>query len=208
MNSALAFAPLTPADAAKVMKKCVRTLDNWCHDGVMPQPATLGGSRYWHPDLFYRWLDAKLKGQDWDGDLPDQAAPGAINPFEPLTREDAAKILKKTVRVLEDWYATGVMPKPAVIGGTRYWHPAIFFGWLNARLKGLAWTPAGAVSENGAPEPGLPDDEVKCANSKDTANSRTVDVDSKRRGKGDRASVSGRARARDAARLNAMNEFA
>lgn len=42
----------------------------------MPQPATLGGSRFWHPDLFYGWLDAKLKGQAGTVSLPRGRCPG------------------------------------------------------------------------------------------------------------------------------------
>lgn len=132
------------------MKKCQRTLDNWCADGVMPQPAILGGSRYWHPDIFYGWLDTTLHGQVWDSELADQAVPGAYRPFEPLTREDVAAMLEKSIRTLENWYGGGLMPSPVLIGGTYYWHPDIVNDWFDARLKGRSCSPDPDVASTGA----------------------------------------------------------
>lgn len=206
MNSALSFAPLTPKDAAEVMKKCVRTLDNWCRDGEMPRPATLGGSRYWHPDVFYGWLDAKLKEQDWDGELLAQAAPGAITPFQPVTREAAAKILKKTVRALEDWYGKDVMPRPAVIGGTCYWHPAIFFSWLDAKLKGRAWPSTSSRPEDAETKAREAQDPKERAGDGHVEPSEaTQGRRPKRSKKSDGATSSVRGRARDLAVLAALN---
>lgn len=206
MNSAPSFAPLTPKDAGEVMKKCARTLDNWCRDGEMPRPATLGGSRYWHPDVFYGWLDAKLKGQDWDGELLAQAAPGAIAPFKPVTREDAAEVLKKTVRTVEDWYGEGVMPKPAMIGGTCYWHPAIFFSWLDAKLKGQAWPPVPSASNEALPESPaagkVPKEAAVIA--AEIAGQAVVRPRAPRNGN-NKGTASARGRAREAALLKSLN---
>lgn len=206
MNSALSFAPLTPKDAAEVMKKCVRTLDNWCRDAVMPEPATLGGSRYWHPDVFYGWLDAKLKRQDWDRELLAQAANGAIAPFYPVTREDAAKVLKKTVRTVEDWYGEGVMPEPVVIGGTCYWHPEIFFGWLGAKLKGQPWPSASSRPADIKTGAGAAQEAKDAAGGGKAEPSEATQVGRTRRSKkSDGATSSARGRARDLAVLAALN---
>lgn len=188
------------------MKKCVRTLDNWCRDAVMPQPATLVGSRYWHPDVFYGWLDAKLKGRAWDVELLAQAAPGAIAPFEPVTREAAAKILKKTVRALEDWYGEGAMPKPAVIGGTCYWHPAIFFSWLDAKLKGRAWTSTSSRPEDAGTEArAAQDPQERAGDGQVEPSEATPGRMPKRSRKSHGATSSARGRARDLAVLAALN---
>lgn len=205
MNSALSFAPLTPKDAAEAMKKCVRTLENWCRDAVMPEPATLGGSRYWHPDVFYGWLDAKLKGQDWDVERLAQAAPGAIAPFEPVTRADAAKVLKKTVRTVEDWYGEGVMPEPVVIGGTCYWHPEIFFGWLDARLKGRAWPSASSHPADTQTEARSAHEAMDAAGGQAVPINATQTEKPKRSRKSDGATSSARGRAKDLAVLAALN---
>lgn len=205
MNSALSFDPLTPADAADVMKKCVRTLDNWCRDGVMPHAATLGGSRYWHPDVFYGWLDAKLKGQHWGIELLVNAEPGAITPFKPVTREDAAKILKKTVRTLEDWYTEGVMPKPAVIGGTCYWHPEIFFGWMGARLKGRPWPSASSHPADTQTEARSAHEAMDAAGGQAVSINATQTEKPKRSRKSGGATSSARGRAKDLAVLATLN---
>jgi hypothetical protein len=114
--------------------------------------------------------------------------------------------LKKSVRTLEDWYGRSVMPQPAVVGGTCYWHPEIFFGWLDARLKGRAWPPA--AGSNGA----TPEQEVssaeKGASPEAPRGTSTSPAGSKRGKKADGMTASARARAKDAARLQAMNDLA
>lgn len=145
MSSVSPFAPITRDDAARTMKKTVRTLDNWCDETVMPRPVSIGGSRYWHPDVFYGWLDAKLRGEPWAGEPALYAAAKTVTPFQPLTREDAVGIMGKSVRTLENWYGVGEMPEPVAIGRELYWHPEIFYGWLDARLKGLSWPALGTA---------------------------------------------------------------
>lgn len=61
MRSLFEIKPLTPADVADIMKCDVKTILNWRHDRVIPQPVNIGGRRYWHPEVFFGWLDAKLK---------------------------------------------------------------------------------------------------------------------------------------------------
>lgn len=59
----------------------------------------------------------------------------SIAPFIPVTREAAAKALDISLSSLDNMIADGVMPAPRTLGGRRlYWHPNVFYGWLN---KGL-----------------------------------------------------------------------
>lgn len=55
--------------------------------------------------------------------------------FVPLTKKDAAELLKVTVRTIEHWIAADLLPAPAKIGNRAYWHPDVFYQALNQRLK-------------------------------------------------------------------------
>lgn len=65
-----AFKPITRENAADILGVSIRTIDNFIRDGQMPTPATLGLSRrvYWHPEIFYGWLDTILRSQSDKGD--------------------------------------------------------------------------------------------------------------------------------------------
>src|SRR5262245_37064749 len=56
-------------------------------------------------------------------------AVNVISPFEPITREEAAGILKVSLSTLDNMVAAAVMPAPCSIPGSRrkYWHPDIFY---------------------------------------------------------------------------------
>ena len=56
------FKPLTKADAAQVLGVCTKSIDNYIRDGLLPQPARFAGRDLWHPDDFYGFLSAKLRG--------------------------------------------------------------------------------------------------------------------------------------------------
>lgn len=56
------FKPVTKADAAQVLGVCTKSIDNYARDGLLPQPARFAGRDLWHPDDFYGFLSAKLRG--------------------------------------------------------------------------------------------------------------------------------------------------
>ena len=57
-----------------------------------------------------------------------------MDAFKPITKEAAAEILSVSVRTIENWVSAGTLPVPASIGGRRYWHPQVFYGWLGQSL--------------------------------------------------------------------------
>lgn len=59
----------------------------------------------------------------------------SIAPFNPIAKEQAAEILGTSIRTIENYVSTGLMPAPVAIGRRVYWHPDIFYGWLDGRLK-------------------------------------------------------------------------
>ncbi|MGE8166015.1 helix-turn-helix transcriptional regulator [Paraburkholderia sp. NPDC080076] len=55
------FSPITKEQAAQILAVSVRTIDYYVRDGRMPAPIHLGRRAYWHPDLFFAWLDQALR---------------------------------------------------------------------------------------------------------------------------------------------------
>jgi predicted DNA-binding transcriptional regulator AlpA len=55
------FVPMTRQDVAAVLGVSLRTVDNLVSSATMPAPARLGGRVFWHPDIFYAWLDLMLR---------------------------------------------------------------------------------------------------------------------------------------------------
>lgn len=72
--------------------------------------------------------------------------------FRPVTKEAAAEILSVSVRTIENWITSGTMPAPASIAGRRYWHPKVFFAWLDHALA----ISAAPSDEFGAQVPSVP----------------------------------------------------
>jgi len=58
--------------------------------------------------------------------------------FQPLTRLEVSKILKVSIRTLENWQNTNKMPKSVTIGGRVFWHSAVFYDWLDRKLRAPA----------------------------------------------------------------------
>ncbi len=54
--------------------------------------------------------------------------------FQPLTKEDVAKILGISARCIENWVNNGTLIAPAKLGNRVYWHPDVFFKWLGDHL--------------------------------------------------------------------------
>ena len=61
-------------------------------------------------------------------------------PFTPLTKQDIQRICQVSLRTIDYWLKRGIIPTPMTIPGSRkvYWHPDVFYGWLNQRLLGSA----------------------------------------------------------------------
>ena len=63
MDPVFAFKPLTVDDVAAVLGVSVRTVENHIEEQGLPRPVKIGKIRYWHPDVFYGWLDRVLRGE-------------------------------------------------------------------------------------------------------------------------------------------------
>lgn len=56
------FVPMTKEDVAAVLMCTTRTVENLIKSGGIPTPTLLAGRVFWHPDVFYSWLDSSLRG--------------------------------------------------------------------------------------------------------------------------------------------------
>lgn len=75
-----------------------------------------------------------------------------IAPFKPLTKEDVASLLGVTSRCIELWVEQGLLPRWCKLGNRCFWHPKVFFSWLDAYLKSGESLPDSAAIEPPLPE--------------------------------------------------------
>lgn len=124
-----------------------------------------------------------------------------IEPFKPITREEAAGILSVSLTTLDELVKAGALPAPRALGGQRrlYWHPAVFYSHLDRALttespdtlpmkQGEAMPMTHAASGQAAPIP----PRVEKTPSARPSPTRTLGYSS--------------ARARQAARMKKLNE--
>lgn len=64
MTTSTPCIPLSKEDIAKAMGVTPRTIENWVKHEGMPAPSAIGNRVYWHPDIFYAWLQRRLRGPD------------------------------------------------------------------------------------------------------------------------------------------------
>jgi hypothetical protein len=72
----------------------------------------------------------------------------SVSPFEPLTRQDLARILDVSLRTVDAWSAKEILPAKAEVEGRVYWHPRIFYEWLDAILSTGKALPASSVASS------------------------------------------------------------
>lgn len=75
MTATTAFKPLTKGDLADLLGVSIRTIENWVNDDTLPAPSKLGNRVYWHPSIFYAWLDRRLSGDAASAEALQEVAP-------------------------------------------------------------------------------------------------------------------------------------
>jgi predicted DNA-binding transcriptional regulator AlpA len=60
------FKPLMREDVVDVLNISLSTLDTMVCEGSIPLPRRIGSCRrlYWHPDVFFEWLDSYLRSDE------------------------------------------------------------------------------------------------------------------------------------------------
>jgi hypothetical protein len=89
------FVPMTKEDVAAVLMCTTRTVENLVKSGGIPGPTLLAGRVFWHPDVFYSWLDSSLRGGPSERCHDVDAEPD-------LDKEPQPPIVKRGVRANMD----------------------------------------------------------------------------------------------------------
>lgn len=90
MTATTAFKPLSKEDLADVLGVCIRTIDNWVNEGILPASTKLGGRAYWHPNTFYAWLHRRLLAEEALVEVLKESA------SEPLSSRTKSKACSKS----------------------------------------------------------------------------------------------------------------
>jgi predicted DNA-binding transcriptional regulator AlpA len=94
------FKPLSKQDVAEAIGCSVRQVEIFVSLGELPRPVSIGRRVLWHPEIFYKWLDATLRAASpEDAELPlkktslPETAFGA-NPGRRTTNSTSASIVR------------------------------------------------------------------------------------------------------------------
>lgn len=52
---------VTKADAAAIFSVCVKSIENYIAQGLLPPPIQFASKEYWHPEHFIAFLDERFK---------------------------------------------------------------------------------------------------------------------------------------------------
>jgi excisionase family DNA binding protein len=96
MTTTNAFKPLTKDDVADVLGVSLRTIENWVNERTLPAPKKLGNRVYWHPAVFYAWLEHQLTVEET---LPTNFQPPMEKP-QKAARKSQVKSSKSEVDML------------------------------------------------------------------------------------------------------------
>lgn len=87
MAYAAPFKPLTKDDIAEILGVSTRTIEIWVGQRTIPAPTPIGSRVFWHPDVFYSWLDQHLRRAE----NPEVVVDSAVDRAEPTTVKLSAK---------------------------------------------------------------------------------------------------------------------
>jgi predicted DNA-binding transcriptional regulator AlpA len=76
-----------------------------------------------------------------------------ITPFKPLSKQDVADAIGCSIRTVENLVSSGELPPPVTIGRRVFWHPEIFYAWLDSTLRAPPTTaPQVLLEKTASPE--------------------------------------------------------
>jgi hypothetical protein len=94
--------------------------------------------------------------------------------FKPLRRGDVAAILGVSDRTLDNWQKSGKMPKSKGIEGCVYWHPEVFYSWLNQALQPSPGSDSAQVSCSGDSSPGRAEKSAQAPATRSQSTARVI----------------------------------
>lgn len=125
------------------------------------------------------------------------------DPFKPITREEAAGILSVSLTTLDELVRAGALPAPRALGGQRrlYWHPEVFYSHLHRAL-----TTEESGTDREIEGEALEQSDVSAASSESRATSHRSEETTGRKRHPVRPRGHLSAQARQAARIEKLNE--
>lgn len=93
------FRLVTRADVAQMFDVCVKTVDNYIKDGLLPQPVQFASREYWHPDDIRSFMEATFK----------RASPASLP--APVLQTDGAQAMPEASATRQDAPPTQPTPK-------------------------------------------------------------------------------------------------
>ena len=95
MANAAPFKPLTKDDVASILGVSSRTIETWVVQRTIPAPCPIGGRVFWHPDVFYAWLDQRLRVQVFEDEVKASMPPGSDSNRPRASAEDRVRRQRK-----------------------------------------------------------------------------------------------------------------
>lgn len=81
---------------------CERTIRNHIDANKFPAPVKICGRQFWHPEVFYDWLDSHLRSSAMPPSPPTEqttmSEPRRTNDLSPVQQAKAAQALKLSKR--------------------------------------------------------------------------------------------------------------
>jgi len=90
------FVPMTKEDVAAVLMCTPRTIENLMKSGGIPMPTLMAGRVFWHPDVFYSWLDSQLRSGPSEGCAKGNEIRGLEWAVPPQTVNSAVRVNVKS----------------------------------------------------------------------------------------------------------------
>lgn len=86
------FRLVTKADAAGVFGVCMKTIDNYIKEGLLPRPVQFASKEYWHPGDFQAFIEMTFRRTS--GDSSPTGAPAIAEHVEgqPVAQRPAKAI--------------------------------------------------------------------------------------------------------------------
>ena len=99
---------VTRADVAQIFGVCIKTIDNYIDQGLLPQPVQFASREYWHPEDMRSFIDATFRRTaPHEVDAP---VPAGEHSTTPATAPPSAQAIK---------------PSRPRLAGTKDSHPTV-----------------------------------------------------------------------------------
>lgn len=148
--------PMTKDEVAVALRISKRYVEKLVNSGAMPACGRIGGRVFWHPEVFYAWLDNAMRpepGAEKSAEKVDEMR--FVKPFVLMTKAEVAAALRVSKRQVEKLVKSRAMPAPGHIGRLVFWHSEVFFAWRDSAMRPELGANKLAAKLDGSKSPGI-----------------------------------------------------